>query len=260
MTLFTAKSESELKEIFAEIDPDFASDCMRLMFAAHDLYNKKFFRNRLNDAVMRPEKIPKKDADVNEAAGAWAPRTRSLYISPEVFTFSFAYFRTLMLHEMCHQAQTDIDKLDFKFDPDGHGEEWIKWMKHCGLAPAVTGISYSVIPEGVSKKVRADFMRSINKLNKTTTSVTHPNQMKFGQMYTFFDTDDGMEGKLLQAMYVGTKYHPETHENMVVMTGDYHEPKGFDYHWPDTSMWTSGTSAPTNLKKRGIAIIKKLGM
>ncbi|MNV62328.1 hypothetical protein D3C71_1548720 [compost metagenome] len=100
-------------------------------------------------------------------------------------------------------------------------------------------------------------MRSLNKLNKVSVGSVHPSELKFGQMFAFFDTDDGMEGKLKQAMYVMTKYHPEAHENMLVMVGDYHKPKKFDYHWPDTSMWLLEEPASPELKKRGRAIIKK---
>lgn len=250
-------SERALKERFDANDASRSLSCMIIMSIAHSFYNKKFFKGKLKQAMFRAEKPPKANVDNKDAAGAWFHWNHHIYLEPKVFAHTFDYFRTLMLHEMCHQAQTDIDHLDLNDHSLAHGTEWIKWMRHCGLAPALESLTYDIIPEDATKSRRANYMRSINKLNKVSPGKVHPDAMKFGQMLTFFDEDDN--GTLVKAMYVTLAYHPEAHENMVVVVGEYHKPKRFDYHWPGQPMWAIDEQPSPELKKAGKSIIKRLG-
>lgn len=253
-----AKTEADLKRRFKELVHNGSSEYELMMLAAHKYYNKKFFKGKLKPAVLLAAVPPKVNIDEQMPAGCWVPKRRCLYLIPMVFKHTFDYFRTLMLHEMCHQAQTDIDKMVLIHPPtQSHNELWVNWMRLCGLAPALESLTYDIIPDGITKSRRANYMRSINKINKVSSGKIHPDAMKFGQMLTFFDEDDN--GTLVKAMYVTRAYHPEAHENMIVVVGEYHEPKHFDYHWPEQPMWLIDEQPSPELKKAGKSIIKKLG-
>jgi hypothetical protein len=70
----------------------------------------------------------------------WAPHKRKIEIHPKVFGASFPVFVELFVHELCHQAVTDIngpevDAAEWKV-AKGHGPVWKAWMVKCGLNPS----------------------------------------------------------------------------------------------------------------------------
>lgn len=52
-----------------------------------------------------------------------------------MFNGSQGYFVETMLHEMCHQAVSEIDQYDDSKENGGHGSHWAHWMKKVGLNP-----------------------------------------------------------------------------------------------------------------------------
>ena len=66
--------------------------------------------------------------------GHWAARKRELAISPRLFNAQFSVFNEIFLHEMCHQAVSEIDKVVDRTE-QGHGPNWKAWMRKVGLEP-----------------------------------------------------------------------------------------------------------------------------
>ena len=66
--------------------------------------------------------------------GKWNKETRTISITPRIFNGNYEQAKKLMLHEMCHQAVTDIENT-VENVKQGHGPLWSKWMKHVGLNP-----------------------------------------------------------------------------------------------------------------------------
>ena len=100
--------------------------------------NAAFFANRLTrpKITMRRFKAP----DLRSTMLAyWDQNFRDLNVDPRLF----AMRRPLLLcqalvHEMCHQAVTDIDQVTYvQTDPvrKTHGRNWMMWMMKCGLPP-----------------------------------------------------------------------------------------------------------------------------
>lgn len=99
---------------------------------AWDWYNKKYFGEELKPAKIRLLKQTKN----MRKSGHWSIKGRELAITPRVFNADIKEFKELMLHEMCHQAVTDINMLpNAHIYMGGHGEPWQEWMKKVGLNP-----------------------------------------------------------------------------------------------------------------------------
>lgn len=66
--------------------------------------------------------------------GRWSPAQRLLEVAPRLYNASQNFFVEVFLHEMCHQAVSEIDKVR-ENENKGHGPQWSKWMRHSGLNP-----------------------------------------------------------------------------------------------------------------------------
>lgn len=66
--------------------------------------------------------------------GLWYSRRRILAISPRLFYAPIELAAETIIHEMCHQAVTDLDKVHSMVE-QGHGIEWKTWMVRVGLNP-----------------------------------------------------------------------------------------------------------------------------
>ncbi len=67
--------------------------------------------------------------------GRWWASGRLLEIAPRLFNASQNFCVEVVLHEMCHQAVSEIDKVNESSIEKGHGPTWVKWMRHVGLNP-----------------------------------------------------------------------------------------------------------------------------
>jgi len=100
------------------------------------IYNGEFFDNKLTHPVF----VLTKDAGVNFRRRAYYHPTRNEFgFSPRMLNAPFKSFRSIFLHEMCHQAVHIIDERKGYYKPSGrrdiHGATWKKWMLHCKLDP-----------------------------------------------------------------------------------------------------------------------------
>lgn len=254
MYAFDCKTEADFKKAFKKLEDQY--DRMVFMDYLHVYYNKKFFKKKLKDDVtFYAEDIPYWLGDIQNAMGAWDYKRRHIFVHKNAFK-SFALFRTVFLHELCHQAQTDIDHYQLGESSEAdHGKSWKKWMKVVGLPAAPEITTYEVIPDDVTEKERAKFMRAINMLNKLHAVRVHPEELKPNDMVVYVDTD---KVKLVYSLYVATVYHPGAHSNMMVLVGDRHKEGKFDFQWMNTTIWRLPDKPTPELKKRGKAIMKNM--
>jgi len=66
--------------------------------------------------------------------GRWWPRKKLLEMSPRAFNAESEVFLEVFLHEMCHQATSDISEVYGEAE-GGHGPVWKSWMVKVGLNP-----------------------------------------------------------------------------------------------------------------------------
>lgn len=92
--------------------------------------NDKLFDNKLtmpNLGLMREMKNFR-------GLGYWREGKRELKITPRLFNATHAHIITTLVHEMCHQAVSEIDNVVDR-TAGGHGPNWTAWMHKCGLDP-----------------------------------------------------------------------------------------------------------------------------
>lgn len=94
-------------------------------------YNKKYFDGKME---LPNFKIDHHMDVATGTRGHWSPYKRQLMLAERVLLAPFPVFNEIFLHEMCHQAVTDVDK-SRDLENGGHGPLWTKWMRHVGLEP-----------------------------------------------------------------------------------------------------------------------------
>jgi len=72
--------------------------------------------------------------------GIWYASKRMIKISPRMFNASQNFFVEVFLHEMCHQATSELSIMNDAEAADnrkhmGHGRVWASWMRQVGLNP-----------------------------------------------------------------------------------------------------------------------------
>jgi predicted SprT family Zn-dependent metalloprotease len=67
--------------------------------------------------------------------GYWRAHGRELKIAARLFNAPLPAFVEIFLHEMCHQAVSEIDKTVDRTQ-QGHGPHWQRWMRTVGLNPS----------------------------------------------------------------------------------------------------------------------------
>jgi predicted SprT family Zn-dependent metalloprotease len=66
--------------------------------------------------------------------GRWWASKRLLEVAPRLYNAHQNFFVEIFLHEMCHQAVSEIDRV-FDRTEQGHGPHWQAWMRKVGLNP-----------------------------------------------------------------------------------------------------------------------------
>lgn len=97
--------------------------------------------------------------------GMWRPAKRTLQISVRLFNGLEAYAVSTIVHEMCHQAVTDISKVAGGTEKvrKGHGPIWEDWMRKCDLVPRqydMTSNREYMKPKDASKVMKSDLIRT----------------------------------------------------------------------------------------------------
>lgn len=94
--------------------------------------NRLLFDGKLEKPILIFKKVM--DARTFRGLGHWSPRDRKLAINPRLFNGNEATVLTTFVHEMCHQAVSEIDRT--REGNGGHGPKWESWMRKCGLTPS----------------------------------------------------------------------------------------------------------------------------
>lgn len=94
--------------------------------------NAKFFNMQLPACSVR---LQKDMGSSFRRRGAWFPRQRIIKVSPRLFLGNEAHVLSTLVHEMCHQAVSEVDRIANDGN-GGHGPHWNAWMKKCGLTPS----------------------------------------------------------------------------------------------------------------------------
>ncbi|QRE00244.1 hypothetical protein [Burkholderia phage BCSR5] len=122
---------------WAQDDPQNTAFRLKFMKALWQHFNAAKFHGALQEP--RFGLMKNMAAHKMRVRGRWWPLYHRLEMAPRIFNASPAFFFEIFLHEMCHQAVTQVDKMDN--DPHerankGHGRYWQAWMKKVGLNPS----------------------------------------------------------------------------------------------------------------------------
>lgn len=103
------------------------------MKALWTYFNKERFDSKLKMPNFRF--LKDMSADKMKRRGHWMASGRELAFSPRLFNADENFFNEIFLHEICHQAVTEIDKV-YDRTAQGHGYNWQQWMLRVGLNPS----------------------------------------------------------------------------------------------------------------------------
>lgn len=67
--------------------------------------------------------------------GRWSPSRRAIILSPRLFKAKELIALTTIVHEIAHEAVTDINGIAAEPQEQGHGPIWAAWMSVLGLDP-----------------------------------------------------------------------------------------------------------------------------
>lgn len=105
---------------------------IRFMDLLWEYFNHQHFHNEMKLPIISLLKDVKSSSF--RLRGQWTGAKRKLEIAPRLFNAHVGFFAEIFLHEMCHQAVTEIDK-SYDRTAAGHGPNWQHWMIRVGLNP-----------------------------------------------------------------------------------------------------------------------------
>lgn len=173
---------------------------LRYMLAIWLTANRKHFGSGLKRPrfVLTEPKTAGSMAMNGYTLGYWARQLRTMALSRRAFTAHEGIVLDVMLHEMAHQAVTDIDKQG-DGGPDAHGPLWQAWMKKVGL-PVDARKRPSDMRKFMTEREWNVVLRRQQKINKTedlpddqkrlgqpAAVLTEQNQLRAGKIAGFFD-------------------------------------------------------------------------
>ncbi len=143
-----------------------------------NVYNRKLFKGKLPKGAIT---FAKNTGVSFRRRGAYFPHSNELRLHRRLFNAPWLEFITVFIHEMCHQAARQIDKVTDK--EKSHGVTWIKWMRHCGLRPDAKDFNTNdVYMSDEEKENFADQKQSL-KENTAKEVRTYPNRDKPAKWY-----------------------------------------------------------------------------
>jgi hypothetical protein len=103
--------------------------------------------------------------------GYWRASTRELKIAPKLFNAPLPVFVEIFLHECCHQAVSEIDRVVDNTE-QGHGHYWKNWMRKVGLNPARYDHNNADIYLSEEEQVKVKEQREKAEENKKELALT----------------------------------------------------------------------------------------
>jgi predicted SprT family Zn-dependent metalloprotease len=103
--------------------------------------------------------------------GYWRAHGRELKMAPRAFNAPLPAFVEIFLHEMCHQAVSEIDKTVDRTQ-QGHGPHWQQWMRKVGLNPSRYDHNDSDIYLSEEEQIEVKKKREKAEENKKELSLT----------------------------------------------------------------------------------------
>ncbi|QDH83610.1 SprT-like domain-containing protein [Achromobacter phage Motura] len=97
-----------------------------------NLLNKSKFKGELDEPNFT---LLKDQGSHFKLRGYWQRIGRNLALSPRLFNAKPEIFLEILVHEMCHQATSEISMV-YSEPEAGHGPVWKSWMVKCGLDPS----------------------------------------------------------------------------------------------------------------------------
>lgn len=144
-TLLTDEQENRLMQLC----PHWPAAPAQTLIAIYNRANATYFGNRLVRPVITMKRFPSSDPRSKYLA-YWDQNFRDLNVDPRLFKMRRPVLLCqALVHEMCHQAVTDIDHVMFvQTDPvrKTHGTHWIRWMQHCKLPPEPVSETTETLP------------------------------------------------------------------------------------------------------------------
>lgn len=176
--------------------------------------NDVYFARRLQRLPRFINKLPAEiEDDPQNPQGMWFPDSAHMYIGAQHFASGWKDVFNVTLHEMCHQAVSEIDR---KEEKDSHGPRWAKWMRHCGLP--VNNTMWLRDPNAKLTKTQVKNWDKANSiLNSTQSNRIMPSKLKLGTPVRFLDRQ---QYKLHSEVYVGKVKHEGEMHYVLVGEGD----------------------------------------
>lgn len=176
------------------------SDLQKLdyLHAVYRRANNAIFNDRMR--MPRVRFFKEQQANSFRKRGHWSPRDREIAIGRRLFNASEIHVLNTFVHEMCHQAVTDIDRT---IDPNGgHGPNWIRWMKIAGIPPdrydTTDQIEYMNEEERLkTEQVRRERERQMKENHRIKV---RPSSLEIGSPVQFYQPSDF---KWIQGVAVG---------------------------------------------------------
>ncbi len=119
-----------LTDMFAKCKEDTGLR-IKFMYMLWRYFNQTKFDDRLTLPAIRLMKHT--NASSMRVRAYWSPAERAIVVQPNLFNATLDVFIEIFLHEMCHEAVTEINRT---VDSNGgHGPVWASWMIKVGLNP-----------------------------------------------------------------------------------------------------------------------------
>lgn len=127
--------------VIPQLPPEFktryrllAGDATATVGFCNDVWNY-FNVEKFQGRMTRPNiRLARDMGSSTHTRAFWQRVNRRIQVTPMITRGPIDSFVEVFLHEMCHQAVSEIDQV---FDPTegGHGNNWQQWMVRVGLAP-----------------------------------------------------------------------------------------------------------------------------
>ena len=107
------------------------ADRLRYLKRLHKRVNEWFFDGALPTPIIKL--IPDRGVRAR-MLGQWWARNNTLRVGTRLFNAPESYTVMVLVHEICHQAVSTL--VGVRDSNGGHGPNWCKYMKACGLTPS----------------------------------------------------------------------------------------------------------------------------